>query len=204
MFCRNCGAQIDSAGPFCGACGAKGTVASLTPPKPTGRKAWPVLAGALVIFFLVWAIVNLPANRSSTAGTSVTETPAKITHKMNETVNVGVWSYEVTGVRWANSIGSDFARERPDAKFLLVDVVVRNNDRTASTLGPLKLVDAEQREYDESSKGVFMEGSFEMLKSVNPGVTSSGTLVFDVPPGSYWLLVPGGFGSGEATTIDLE
>lgn len=204
MFCRNCGAQIDPSGPFCEACGAKGETGIMTPSVPRRRKAWPVVVGAIIVFAVVFSWLNSPGNHSSNPATSATETPTVVTHKMNETVNVGVWSYEVTGVRWANSIGQDFSRERPDAKFLLVDITIRNNDRTASTLAPLKLVDVGQREFDESSKGVFLEGSFGLLKSVNPGVTSSGTAVFDVPAGRYSLLVSGGFGSGETTTIELE
>jgi hypothetical protein len=166
------------------------------------------LIGGIVVFFIVLAWHSTSGNGSSTSETSATETPAtetpSVAHKINKTVDVGVWSYLVTGMRWENSIGSDFTRERPDAKFLLIDVTIRNNDRTSSTLGPLKLVDGEHREYDESSKGAFIEGSFGLLKAVNPGVTSSGTVVFDVPPGHYSLLVPGGFGSGKTATIDLE
>jgi hypothetical protein len=94
--------------------------------------------------------------------------------------------------------------EAPDAEFLIVDLYTRNNDRTASTLAPLKLVDALGREYEESSKGTFMPGTFDTLKQLNPGVSSRGYVVFDVPHGKYSLQVSGGFESGEHALIDLS
>jgi len=64
-------------------------------------------------------------------------------------------------------------------------------------------VDAAGREYDESSKGIFLDDSFGMLKNLNPGVTSRGNVVFDVPRGKYELKVAGGFTSGKSELIDL-
>jgi hypothetical protein len=204
MFCRNCGAQIDPACKFCIACGAGNLGVAPAPPRRGRRVAWLLWGGGVIVFLLILATLNSPTNRSPGNSTSDSDTRTTAPHAMNQTVNVGVWSYEVTGARWANSIGSEFDRETPDAKFLLVELTIRNNDRTSSTLPPLKLIDSEQREYDESSKGAFLEGSFGLLKSVNPGVTASGTVVFDVPAGTYWLVAPGGFGSNETATIRLE
>jgi len=94
--------------------------------------------------------------------------------------------------------------ETPDAAFLVVDLDILNNDRTASTLPPLKLVDAQGREYDESSKRTFMPGAFDILKELNSGVSSRGYAVFDVPRGQYNLQVSGGFESGEHALVDLS
>ena len=91
----------------------------------------------------------------------------------------------------------------PDAIFLVINLAARNNDKTASVVPPLKLVDDEGREYDESSKAVFMEGSFGLLKSLNPGVTGSGYVVFDVPRGKYALKLSGGYTSGKYELVDL-
>jgi hypothetical protein len=84
-----------------------------------------------------------------------------------------------------------------------VDLAIRNNDKSASTLPPMKLLDVAGREYDESSKGIFVERSFGMLKSLNPGVSSRGYVVFDVPPGKYVLKLSGGYTSGENALVEL-
>jgi Domain of unknown function (DUF4352) len=111
----------------------------------------------------------------------------------------------VNGVRWQAKVGSlGDTVETPDAEFLVIDLSIRNNDRTASTLPPFKLMDAQGREYDESDKGTFMQGAFDLFKKLNPGVSSRGYLVFDVPHGEYALKASGGFESGESTLVDLS
>ncbi|GAC1432244.1 MAG: hypothetical protein NVS1B11_10560 [Terriglobales bacterium] len=108
-----------------------------------------------------------------------------VRYKLGENVSVGYWAYRCIGAQWRDSIGSEYTAEYPDARFLLVDSAIRNNDKTASSLPPLKLVDGQDREYEESSKGILMDNSFGLLKSLNPGVSSRGYVVFDVPPGKY-------------------
>jgi hypothetical protein len=124
---------------------------------------------------------------------------ASTPHYLNETVNVGYWSYRVTGAHWTKSIAGEY----PDANFLVVELTICNNDKTASVLPPLKLVDHEGREYDESSKGMFMHNSFGPLKELNPGVMSQGAAVFDVPRLWYLLRVSGGLKSSETAMIRL-
>jgi hypothetical protein len=101
-------------------------------------------------------------------------------------------------------------REYPDAMFLYVNLAARNNDRTASILPPLKLVDNKGREYEGSSKPVLSfshssegEAPFSVLTSLNPGVTTHGYVVFDVPRGKYALKLSGGFRSEEYELVDL-
>jgi hypothetical protein len=67
----------------------------------------------------------------------------------------------------------------------------------------LKLVDSQGREFDESSKGIFLNGAFGALKKLNPGVSSRGLVVFDVPSGEYTLKVSGGIESGDSALIVL-
>jgi hypothetical protein len=123
-------------------------------------------------------------------------------HDIGEEVTVGYWTYRCNGVRWQDVIFSDFSSmERPDAAFLIIDLSARNNDRTASTLPPPKLIDADGREYDESS--TFIPGSFSALKRLNPTVSSRGYVVFDAPRGDYKLKLSGGYESEESALIDL-
>jgi hypothetical protein len=222
MFCRNCGNQVADTNAFCGNCGAQSVQQPVQQPvkqlvqqpiqqpvvyyamQPAQPKSkFPlvgVIASGIVILLIIAAIGGSSGNNSnSSAGV----TPAKV-HKIGETVTVGVWSYEVTDVHWAKSIGDYPVTQWPDAKFLIVGLVARNNDRTASVLPPLKLVDGANREYDQSSNEIYLEHSFGMLKSVNPGVESSGDILFDVPEGTYKLQLSGGFESGESTTVDLQ
>jgi hypothetical protein len=197
--------------------------------KPRSSTGMGCLLTLIIGFVVVWAIYNSNDNSRSTSPptrpdeavpekvdtqpptTVAPETiyvptrPISLHRKMGEEFSVGYWSYRCYGVEWQSMIVSSFGTpEVPDAQFLIVDLSIRNDDRTSSTLPPIKLVDSQGREYDESSKGTFLRGAFDTLKQVNPGVSSRGYVVFDVPRGDYALKVSGGFESGEHRLIDLS
>lgn len=204
MFCRNCGTQVAANTQFCSTCGlqvaATGNPVATSKPK---RHKWLIVVGAAFGLFLISALIaGIESSPSSTSpDTSIKSAQA---HKMNETVTVGYWSYRVSNSQWRSSIGSEYSRETPDSTFLIVNLTIRNNDNTASVLPPLKLIDPEGREYETSSKGMLLEGYFGPLKSVNPGVTSTGRVAFDVPQGKYYLVVSGGMTSQDSAKIELE
>lgn len=164
--------------------------------------------GVLLLLSAVGGLLGTQANNTSTetantASGTESDAPEKPHYAMKQTVHVGYWSYAVWSMKWQNSIGTDFMAERPDADFLVVWMTVRNNDKTSSTLPPITLIDSQGREYESTSKGSFSEGFFGPLKSLNPGVESSGAVAFDVPKGVYSLKVSGGFTSGDNALIDL-
>jgi hypothetical protein len=79
-----------------------------------------------------------------------------------------------------------------------------NKDKSSSVIPSLKLVDAQGREYDESSNGFYVTDYLSPMKSVNPDIMTSGYLVFDVPPKrKYSLKLSGGLTSGEYAFVDL-
>jgi Domain of unknown function (DUF4352) len=162
---------------------------------------------AVVAVWFVFSRIDTSTSPSSTAasnGTPTTPAPAAVTYKIGDSITAGYWSYRVYSAQWKNSIGGEYMNQSPDATFLVVDLAIRNNDKTASTLPPLKLVDAEGREHDESDKRWAQENNFGPLKSLNPTVVSRGYAVFDVPKGQYSLKVSGGFSSGASGLIELH
>ena len=206
MFCDKCGTALADRSAFCRSCGAAvATRAVAVPsalPLPTKRrtvKPRKVIGAAVAVLFLMWVIISLhdsphpssPAVNGS--GPSASETAPEqsqhldsksvevIKHKIGDSFSVGYWTYVCNGARWQQIVGSVYSPEYADASFLVVDLTIQNNDKTSSTLPPIKLIDAQGREYDESSKGIFMEHSFGMMKDLNPGVSSRGLVVFDVP-----------------------
>jgi hypothetical protein len=212
MFCTNCGATIEQNARYCAGCGTPAQRGDF-PSSPTAASSKiPTRSRALgcgVAVFALLAVMGVctyslkePGQTSSPASQS-TPQPSEARHKCGDDVLVGYWAYRCINASWHGAIGSQYSRQHPDAEFLVVDIAIRNNDKTASALPPMKLVDNQGREYDESSKGIFIDGSFGMLKNVNPGVSSRGYVVFDVPHGNYALEVSGGFTSGKSVLIDL-
>lgn len=212
MFCRNCGARMaNEDARFCSSCGAAAnqTGGSAAPGarRPRQSRVWLYAIG-IIGFILFTRIAVSILNQSTTksaADSSVADASGATTehHQIGEDVLIGYWAYRCDGAHWAKSIGYNVMTEYPDAEFLVVNLSILNNDNSASILPPLKLVDAQGREYEESSKSISLGDAFGVLKSVNPGVTSHGSVLFDVPPGDYSLRVSGGFTSGETALIDL-
>lgn len=217
MFCSNCGTPLGESAIFCAKCGGQRSasvqMAAPPPPPAVRRKSnkglqWIVFLCVIVAVWFVFSYGGTPSPAPSTTSASSTTpsapVPSAVTHKIGDSITVGYWSYRVYGSQWKNSIGGEYMNQTPDASFLVVDLAVRNNDNTSSTLPMLKLIDAEGREHDESDKRWAEDNSFGPLKSLNPGVASRGHAVFDVPKGQYTLKVSGGFRSGEHDSIELH
>lgn len=145
----------------------------------------------------------IPESAPSTQETAaVPETPEE--RSVGEEVSTGYWTYQCHGYKWTKMWASKYNDVKiADAQFLVIDVSVRNDDKTASTLVVPKLVDSSGREYKLTPNTYDAYNSFDTLKELNPGVSSRGYFVFDVPPGQYFLQVSGGFESGKFARIRL-
>jgi hypothetical protein len=233
MFCHKCGATIIENASFCSACGTSASVVKagepqtqlrsairqvFTPIRPStpvekrSRVGPSLLVGVLLILLVIWVNSSndrptYSASRNEPSASQQPElpaTPAKVDPaKIEETFSIGYWAYTVYSASWREWIPSLGSIESPDAAFLVIDVSACNRDRTASVLPPFKLIDRQGREYE--AKSTFMQGAFDALKTLNPGVYSRGYLVFDVPRyDEYMLRASGGFESGEHRLVDLS
>ena len=92
---------------------------------------------------------------------------------------------------------------RPDAKFLVIHLSVKNLDNKQRSIAPFKLLDYSRREY--SSKSMLSNSELDWLVSLNPGVEKKGQIVFDIPGyREYWLLLKGGWWSEELAYVQVS
>ena len=90
-----------------------------------------------------------------------------------------------------------------DAKFLTVWLSVENRDTKERIIPPFTLIDDSGAEYT-ASNGVLVEGAIGTLHSLNPNVSKSGFIFFDVPQGRrYRLKLSGGFWSLQDAYVRL-
>lgn len=212
--CKECGNEVSSKASSCPTCGA--------PIKPKSR---PVLFCCLLavlipgVFLVVGTIINMskpgrndspatttdnkPAARSTT--TAKTPEPEEKVYKTGDSVHVGYTTYAVWKAWWSDRLSNNqFLDQRPNAKFLFIDITVRNNDKKARTIPPFKLIDENGAEYDSDSSAWAVEGSLGLITDLNPSVSKQGFIVFDVPPErTYKLKVDGGFWSSESALIEI-
>jgi len=146
---------------------------------------------------------------SSHSGSPVSQPksePKVKVYKEETNVNIGYTSYVVWRSWWSNRLSDNkFLVQKPDAKFLFVELTVKNDDKKARSIAPFKLIDENGAEYEASSKAWAVKGFIGVLTSLNPGVKKRGFIVFDVPTEhKYKLKISGGYWSGKNAFIQLS
>jgi hypothetical protein len=223
-FCRMCGAVVGESQRFCGSCGASLTTLESQPAPKRARLGRLIVwsLGACLGFLVLRGLVSEPnterptsnSEESSPKNTPDTTTVSSQTqvkedeppgYKFGQSFSIGYWSYLCHSAFWTSVLGSSpYSLERANAKFVVVDITVRNDDTSSSTLPPLQLRDAQGRTYDESSAVMLGQGFFSVLEQLNPGVSKRGHIAFDVPPDrQYSLILSGGIESGKRASVIL-
>lgn len=175
--------------------------------KKTSGCAVLALAG-LILLIIIGVIASNPDTTNSGKTSSrpeVKEAPAK-TYKEGETVNIGYTTYVAWQSYWTDRLtDNQYMHKYPDAKYLLIEVSVRNDDKKERSIPPFKLIDEAGREYGESSNAYALEDHIGALTSLNPDVQKDGYIVFDCPPNrNYQLHTSGGYWSSDSANIELN
>lgn len=132
-------------------------------------------------------------------------------------VEVGKLAYTVHSVETTNILESDNQFIDPattDGQFVIVEIEAFNNDSETRMVDSsmFKLIDDQGREFNTSTDTDVMmvldESLNLFLQDINPGISKTGKLVFELPNDvtSYELQVSSGFGfaGGEYATIKLN
>lgn len=123
--------------------------------------------------------------------------------------NAGM-TYEVTDASTASSIGdTEFGLgSKADGRFVIVELELTNkkNDTKTFSEAAAKIVTSDGKEYEASSDGLMAFGDEGLLlKEVQPDLTTSGKMAFDLPPSKVSgakLVIEDLYGRGEIT-VDL-
>lgn len=122
------------------------------------------------------------------------EEPKKELSKEGESskVKIAVGSVEST-----NSVGGEYLQEKAQGVFKVVEITITNNQKDAITVdaNSFKLVDNKDREFTYSTQAqtAFDVGnggkSDFFLKQLNPGLSQTGKIIFDVPADAQGLVL---------------
>lgn len=150
---------------------------------------------------------ELVSESSQEEAESVEETQV---YSIGETVDVGDVTYVVNSVDSATNVGGEYG-QNSKGTYLLVNVTVTNNGDESLTVDNslFKLLN-DGKEYDsDSAAGIYAnDDSSFFLESVNPELSLTGNVVFDVSDTvinseSKQLQVSTGFWGTETGLIDL-
>ena len=110
-----------------------------------------------------------------------------------------------TNEDYQTAIENSFRPYLQSMLFLVVDITVRNDDNTPSTIPPFKLIQpgggANGQDQEFEAKETFMDCQLSAVKTLNPGVQKRGCIVFDAPWNYYNLQFSGGYESGKVANV---
>jgi hypothetical protein len=113
-------------------------------------------------------------------------------YQMGQVVSLGSLSYTAVETEWRDFLDGQEGRRLPKSQFLLIKVVVTNGGGGEVSLPLLTLIDAKGASHLEEDKGDGVPQWLGLLRLLKPAESEEGTLLFDVPPGSYRLRVSTG------------
>jgi len=124
---------------------------------------------------------------SATVATATAQPESDRNHSVGESFQVGsgakALEYTVVGTQTTDNIGGEYGSDA-SGTFLVVDLRIENvgDESVDLTSSVFRLVDNQGREYEVDSEAmIYLESSIS-FEQVNPGLSISGTVVFDVPP----------------------
>lgn len=126
---------------------------------------------------------------TSNSNTKVSSSEPEKTYTIGEIVKVGDMEYTVNSKETTNQVGPSIAPTSSKDTFLVVDLTVTNKSKKAVTVDSsfFKLIDGD-KEFDADAAASLSANQGEdgtvtnsfFLESLNPDVTMSGKIVFDV------------------------
>lgn len=145
------------------------------------------------------------------------EKPVETLYTVGDLVEVGNLSYNVLNVESTNEIASDnqfIESAKTNGQFIIIEIEAFNNDKETRMVDSnmFKMADDQGREFEPTSDidvMMALDGAMDFfLQDINPGLSKTGKLVFELPADatSYSLEVSSGFGwsGGEYEVIKLK
>jgi Domain of unknown function (DUF4352) len=121
---------------------------------------------------------------------------ARVDYNMGEKVSIGPLTYTVVDSSWKTQLGDVLKIRQPEQRFLLLQVSVTNGGGSEHSVPFLQIENSNGQTYMESQNGDGVDNWFGVLRTLAPGETQQGQILFDVPLTSYRLRVPDGNGPG--------
>jgi hypothetical protein len=108
------------------------------------------------------------------------------------TVTVSPLKYTVFETRWSEGLTTDEGPRSPKHRFLMVHVAVENTGANEVSIPQFRLVGAKGEVIEEESSGAGVRDWLGFLRTVQPGSTERGVVLFDAPQAGYKLRVAAG------------
>lgn len=182
--CKSCQSEIDDKAKKCPKC-------------QTDQRNWfakhKILTGILVIILIVIISSssgnkNKGTNTDTTQGSNNKTTQTESIGKIGEAVNANDLSFTVTDISKAKSLGNSYSKKEAQGTFNVITLTIKNTGKETVTIDSsmLKITDSQGRKFDYSIEGQTAKGLAQgkvdlFLQQVQPGLSVTGDIVFDLP-----------------------
>lgn len=173
----------------------------------------------IAIFIILIVISSSGGKDKSASGTNSDSGNSKSTaqtdtkYGLKQPVSVGDLVYTANSVKKQTTVGSGaFAKTSQSGTYVVTNLTVKNNGNETVTIDSslFELTDAAGRTFKPSSEGqtamMFNGKDNFFLKQVQPGLSATGDVVFEIPVDATGLKinVSAGLFSSKKATISLE
>ena len=138
-----------------------------------------VVAVVAVILFVAWFVNGLGGTTGAGGNAAL--------YKTNQAVDVNNAEFFVTNATLATSYNTGFGEQKSANQFLIVNVTVKNIGKEALAMdnGNFVAIDGNGNKYDPKAVFTPVNGvkAFSIVDKINPGLSQSGVVVFEVPAG---------------------
>lgn len=181
------------------------------------KKGGLVVAGMCTFFLGVAACTGAGVEDSAPASAPVKQEqkaeqkekkPAKI-YGIGDSLQVGEVVFKVNEIKSTQYVGSEFLNKKTDQQFLMVNISVTNKGKETiqTDMDFFKLKgNGSTFEADSDATIYSNDGSEFIYEDVNPGITTTGWVVFEVPADQhdFKMDVQTGLFGTEKGVIDLK
>jgi hypothetical protein len=204
--CKTCGKEVSSSANVCPNCGEKLKMGFF-------KKLLLGVGGFIILLILVGIFAGKHESTSTKKEEPVYTVDVEGVGKVKGIIrsNVGL---AIGDIKKTKTLGDNrFAQANAQGEFIVIRLIVSNNQNDAITMdaNSFKIIDDKNREFSHSTQGDMALAASSnkkeiiFLKKINPGITTDGYLVFDVPSdiSGAKLQVRGGL-SGEKGMLPIE
>ena len=198
--CKTCQKEVSSDAKVCPHCGQKLKMGLM-------KKLLLGVAGLIGLFIVVGIFSGESKPKEEPIFTLKVEGLGAVQGIKKSDVGIAIIGLDKT-----KTIGHAYISEQAQGEFIIVALAIHNFQKDVITVdsNSFKIIDEQKREFSHSVQGetaLLMSNDSKkpfFLQGVNPGITASGYLVFDVPPGlkNLKLQVKGGM-NGQKGEIPL-
>jgi len=154
---------------------------------------------AILVIIVIMMIGGSKGGGNSTSSNSTSgskQEQAATSFKMNEVAQNGDLAFTVTKATEAKSLGNSYTKKDAQGVFKVITVKVENKGKETKTIDSsmLKLKDAQDRTFERSIDGQTAKGLAQgqvdlFLQQVQPSLSVTGEIVFDIPADATGLVL---------------